>query len=37
WLIRVTLALWYWPLKDQAAEHEVLQRFLGPSTFLHSA
>ena len=37
WLIRVTLALWYWPLKDRAAEHEVLQRFLGPSTFLNSA
>ena len=37
WLIRVTLALWYWPLKDRAAEHTVLQRFLGPSTFLKSA
>ena len=37
WLIRVTLALWYWPLKVRVAEHEVLQRFLGPSTFLKSA
>src|ERR1700685_2265356 len=28
WLIRVTLALWYWTLKDRGAEHEVLRRFL---------
>ena len=37
WLIRVTLALWYWPLKDRVAEYELVQRFVGPSTFLNSA
>jgi AcrR family transcriptional regulator len=30
WLIRVFLALWTWPMKDTDAEHEMLQRFLGP-------
>ena len=30
WLIRVVLALWYWPLKDHDAEHQMLHRFLGP-------
>jgi AcrR family transcriptional regulator len=37
WLIRVTLALWYWPLKDRVVEYEMLQRFVGPSSFLKSA
>jgi hypothetical protein len=37
WLIRVTLALWYWPVRDRVAEYELLQRFVGPSTFLNSA
>jgi len=31
WLIRVFLALWYWPLKDPAAERALVERFLGPS------
>jgi AcrR family transcriptional regulator len=30
WLIRVFLALWTWPMKDPDAEHQMLQRFLGP-------
>ena len=37
WLIRVTLALWYWPLKDRVAEFEMIRRFVGPSSFLESA
>jgi len=37
WLIRITLALWYWPVKDRVTEYAVLQRFVGPSTFLNSA
>lgn len=36
WLIRVTLALWYWPLKDRVAEYELIRRFVGPSSFLNS-
>ena len=36
WLIRVTLALWYWPLKDRAAEYELIRRFVGQSPFLNS-
>jgi AcrR family transcriptional regulator len=31
WLIRTFLALWYWPLKDAAAEEEMVRRFLGAS------
>jgi AcrR family transcriptional regulator len=30
WLMRVFLALWYWPLKDRDAERTMVQRFLGP-------
>ncbi|MGB3893296.1 MAG: TetR/AcrR family transcriptional regulator [Mycolicibacter sinensis] len=30
WLIRVFLALWYWPLKDGDAETAAVRRFLGP-------
>src|ERR1700728_997474 len=30
WLIRVFLALWYWPLKDAKAEADMVRRFLGP-------
>jgi AcrR family transcriptional regulator len=30
WLIRVFLALWYWPLKDPDAEYQMVRRFLGP-------
>jgi len=34
WLIRITLALWYWPLKDKSAEYELVTRFAGPSAML---
>lgn len=30
WLIRVFLALWYWPLKNGDAEKIAVRRFLGP-------
>lgn len=30
WLIRVFLALLTWPMKDSAAEYQMLRRFLGP-------
>jgi AcrR family transcriptional regulator len=30
WLIRMFLALWYWPLKDCASEEITVRRFLGP-------
>ncbi len=30
WLIRTFLALWYWPLQDADAEHQMVRRFLGP-------
>jgi hypothetical protein len=30
WLIRVTLALWYFPMKDRDAEYELVARFVGP-------
>ncbi|GFG70601.1 TetR/AcrR family transcriptional regulator [Mycolicibacter senuensis] len=30
WLIRVFLALWYWPLGDGDAEKAAIRRFLGP-------
>jgi hypothetical protein len=36
WLIRITLALWYWPLKDRVAEYELIRRFVGPSSFLNA-
>ncbi|BBZ71805.1 TetR/AcrR family transcriptional regulator [Mycobacterium paraseoulense] len=31
WLIRVFLALWWWPVKDPADERAVVERFLGGS------
>lgn len=31
WLIRVFLALWCWPLKDSAAQLDMLRRFLAAS------
>jgi hypothetical protein len=31
WLLRVTLALWYWPAEDLEIEHALVQRFVGPS------
>ncbi|MGX9670664.1 TetR/AcrR family transcriptional regulator [Mycobacterium sp. HM-7] len=34
WLIRVTFALWYWPLKDKQSEYELVKRFAGPSVTL---
>jgi AcrR family transcriptional regulator len=30
WLIRATFALWYWPVKDRAAERSLAERFIGP-------
>ena len=34
-LIRVTFALWYWPVEDRQSEAELIRRFIGPS-FLRS-
>lgn len=34
WLIRITFALWYWPVKDKHAEHELVKRFAAPSVTL---
>jgi AcrR family transcriptional regulator len=31
WLIRITFALWYWPVKDKHTEHEMVKRFAAPS------
>jgi AcrR family transcriptional regulator len=31
WLLRATLALWYWPLKDRETERDLVRRFVGPS------
>lgn len=31
WLIRITFALWYWPVKDKYTEHELVKRFAAPS------
>lgn len=31
WLIRVTVSLWYWPLKDKQTERALVTRFAGPS------
>jgi AcrR family transcriptional regulator len=30
WLIRATLALWYWPVKNRDTEREIAARFIGP-------
>jgi len=37
WLIRVTFALWYWPVRDKQTEYELVNRFAAPSVFLGSA
>jgi AcrR family transcriptional regulator len=34
WLIRITFALWYWPVKDKHTEHELVKRFAAPSVTL---
>src|ERR1700757_583228 len=31
WLIRITFALWYWPVKDKHTEYELIRRFAAPS------
>lgn len=31
WLIRITFALWYWPVKDKHTEHELVKRFAATS------
>jgi AcrR family transcriptional regulator len=33
YLVRVTFALWYWPVEDLESEHELIRRFIGPSLF----
>jgi len=35
WLLRITLALWYWPLTDRAAERELATLFIAPSLDAH--
>ena len=34
WLIRITFALWYWPVKDKHTERELVKRFAAPSVTL---
>ena len=34
WLIRITFALWYWPVKDKRTEYELVKRFAAPSVTL---
>jgi AcrR family transcriptional regulator len=34
WLIRITFALWYWPVKDKQTEYEMVKRFAAPSVTL---
>lgn len=34
WLIRITFALWYWPVKDKRDEYELVKRFAAPSVTL---
>lgn len=36
WIIRITLALWYWPVRDPAAERELVQRFIDGAPLLDS-
>lgn len=31
WLLRVTLALWFWPANDSETELDLVRRFVGPS------
>jgi AcrR family transcriptional regulator len=33
YLVRVTFALWYWPVQDPESEYELIRRFIGPSLF----
>lgn len=37
WLIRVFLALWYWPIQDAEDEEAAVRRFLGPPYALDAA
>jgi AcrR family transcriptional regulator len=34
WLIRITFALWYWPVKDKQTEYEMVKCFAAPSVTL---
>ena len=34
WLIRITFALWYWPVRDKHTEYEMVKRFAAPSVTL---
>lgn len=31
WLLRVTLALWFWPVQDRESEADLVRRFVAPS------
>ena len=33
YLVRVTFALWCWPVEDRDSERELIRRFIGPSFF----
>jgi AcrR family transcriptional regulator len=33
YLVRVTFALWCWPIEDRESEDELIRRFIGPSFF----
>lgn len=33
YLVRVTFALWYWPVEVREAESELIRRFIGPALF----
>jgi hypothetical protein len=35
WLIRIVLALWYWPVKNPTPKLRLLERFLRPSFVEH--
>lgn len=35
WLLRVSLALWFWPVSDAETELDLVRRFVGPS-FAHA-
>ncbi|MGX9792786.1 TetR/AcrR family transcriptional regulator [Mycobacterium sp. MMS18-G62] len=33
YLVRITFALWYWPVEDRECERQLIRRFVGPSFF----
>ena len=36
WLVRATLSLWYWPVKNRETEREIVERFIGPTFEIRS-